>query len=306
MSEGAPNRTEGTPIVPDFTWVHMALQRLDDLQKDVKDLKEQLQDRDIKRIKQSDLQTVIFNRTVYLPRISCESPPFAEQSIERQTTSVLLRLKSLLCDAGTTLEHLLRVSVYLDDLRKEPKMREAWDEFFESEGIPEDVRPVPIVHAVRMLQENDEVEMIAEAALPTAASGGPSQSPIVLEPEAPEAPEPEAPEPEPEAQEHGEYWTDEDGYQCTADVNAWKETQHGPGWQKYGPLIDAPESCPDNLYVCTVKSNNRTDRYFRLFDEQTGGLLFFEDCDAIGQRRMNVRQEVLRSKVAVNRYLSAV
>lgn len=421
MSEGA----QGTPILTDLhltstlkdvkdllksrNRVNLILRELKDENAKLKEEIRQLRDQDIKRIKPGGI--VIFNRMVYLPRISCrlieqsiEPHPLVEQSIERQTTAVLLCLKSLLCDAGTTLEHLLRVSVYLDDLRKEPKMREAWDEFFESEGIPEDVRPVPIVHAVRMLDRYDEVEMTAEAALPIdkRVTFDP-QNPTVqeyevdtgntiskktrrsprkrnrewtqeqmderirvkrentqaraddetptdkdtleelkkrvtdaefkltrfirilerdamtthfameklsgrvddlsvkdLEPE----PEPEA-EPEAQEQEQGEYWTDEDGYQCTADVNAWKETQHGPGWQKYGPLIDAPESCPDNLYVCTVKSNNRTDRYFRLFDE-TGKLLPFEDCDTKGQRKMNVRQEVLRSKVAVNRYLSAV
>lgn len=445
MSEGA----QGTPILTDLQ-LTLALQQIDYLLKDVKDLlksrnrvnlilrelkdenaklKEevrQLRDQDIKRIKPSGI--VIFNRTVYLPRIShIFSPPFDEQSIEQQTTGALLRLKSLLCDAGTTLEHLLRVTVYLDDLRKQPEMRDAWDRFFESEGIPEEVRPVPIVHAVRMLERSGtldlglSVEMTADAALPTAASGGPSQGPIVLDKSVTFAqnptvqeykvdpgntiskktrrsprkrnrewtqeqmderirvkrentqaraddethpasasiddtdkdtleelkkrvtdaefkltrfidilerdaetthfgmeklsgrvddlsksvkdlePEAEAePEPEPEA----EYWVDEDGYECTDDVNAWKATQHGPGWQKYDTLTDAPESCPDNLYVCTVKSNGRTDRYWKLFDE-TGKLLPFEDCDTIGQPKKNVHQEVLRSKVAVMRYLTA-
>lgn len=365
MSEGA----QGTPVLTDLR-LTLALQQIDYLLKDVKDLlksrnrvnlilrelkdenaklKEevrQLRDQDIKRIKPGGI--VIFNRMVYLPRISYVfSPPFDKQSIEQQTTGALLRLKSLLCDAGTTLEHLLRVSVYLDDLRNKPEMRDAWDRFFESEGIPEEVRPVPIVHAVRMLDRSGtldlglSVEMTAEAALPTAASGGPivldkrvtiAQNPTVQEYEVDpgntiskktrrsprkrnrewtqeqmderirvkrENTQARA-EPEPEA----EYWVDEDGYECTDDVNASKATQHGRGWQKYDTLTDAPESCPDNLYVCTVKSNGRTDRYWKLFDE-TGKLLPFEDCDTKGQPKKNVHQEVLRSKVAVMRYLTA-
>ena len=104
-------------------------------------------------------------------------------------------------------------------------------------------------------------------------------------------------------------WKDDDGYICTNNSAAWKDDtfcprDSKPHFQKYN-TFPCPPGCPDNLYMCTIKQNGRTDRYWKLFG--TKGFcrrpLPFMDCDSKGNHMQGVDQVVLRSKVAVDKYI---
>ena len=99
-------------------------------------------------------------------------------------------------------------------------------------------------------------------------------------------------------------WKDDDGYICTNDGAAWN-VHYGYGnddFQKYN-TFPCPPGCPDNLYMCTIKQNGRTNRYWKLFDKRTWKDLPFMDCDSKGNPMRGVDQLVLRSKVAVDKYI---
>ena len=95
-------------------------------------------------------------------------------------------------------------------------------------------------------------------------------------------------------------WKDDDGYICTNDGAAWNVHYRNDHFQKYN-TFPCPPGCPDNLYVCTIKQNGRTDRYWKLFDK--GYPKPFMDCDSKGNPMRGVAQVVLRSKVAVDKYI---
>ena len=100
-------------------------------------------------------------------------------------------------------------------------------------------------------------------------------------------------------------WKDDDGYICTNDRTAWNVDylfNLNSNFQKYN-TFPCPPGCPDNLYVCTIKQNGRTDRYWKLFDKRTREHLPFMDCDSKGNPMRGVAQVVLRSKVAVDKYI---
>jgi hypothetical protein len=98
-------------------------------------------------------------------------------------------------------------------------------------------------------------------------------------------------------------WKDDDGYICTNDGAAWNVHYRNDHFQKYN-TFPCPPGCPDNLYVCTIKQNGRTDRYWKLFDK--GYPKPFMDCDSKGNPMRGVDQVVLRSKVAVDKYIERV
>ena len=106
-----------------------------------------------------------------------------------------------------------------------------------------------------------------------------------------------------------ETWKDDDGYICTNNSAAWKDYSFSPTYskhfQKYN-TFPCPPGCPDNLYMCTIKQNGRTDRYWKLFNRGEGfwrRQLPFMDCDSKGNHMQGVDQVVLRSKVAVDKYI---
>ena len=84
-----------------------------------------------------------------------------------QTQQTLLLLKQVLVKAGTDLYHLLKVTVYLSDIREADKMYAAWDLFFDSYEIPIDRRPVRITQAAVLKAYDYLVELHAEAVMPS-------------------------------------------------------------------------------------------------------------------------------------------
>ena len=61
--------------------------------------------------------------------------------------------------AGTDPTHLLRVSVYLSDIRTAEHMYKAWNKYFEDLHLDEDNRPVRITHEARLKKEVFRVEV---------------------------------------------------------------------------------------------------------------------------------------------------
>jgi enamine deaminase RidA (YjgF/YER057c/UK114 family) len=89
-----------------------------------------------------------------------------DQDVEGQTRQALEHMTLLLHKAGTDPTHLLRLNVYLADIRCADRMYKAWNEYFEGLGLSEGQRPVRITHEARLKNEGFRVEVHAEAVLP--------------------------------------------------------------------------------------------------------------------------------------------
>ena len=107
---------------------------------------------------------VTFGRMVWLTGIVALNTD--NQFVEAQTKQALEHMTVLLQKAGTDPHHLLRVNVYLSDIRTADHMYRAWNSYFESLGMVEEQRPVRITHQATLKDFGFRVEVHAEAVLP--------------------------------------------------------------------------------------------------------------------------------------------
>jgi 2-iminobutanoate/2-iminopropanoate deaminase len=87
-----------------------------------------------------------------------ELPP----DVESQTRFTLLALRDVLEEAGTTLQKVIKVNVYLDDVEGEFElMNSAYDAVFRENGIEEP--PARTTIGARLPWAKVEIDMVAEA-----------------------------------------------------------------------------------------------------------------------------------------------
>ena len=113
---------------------------------------------------------VTFGRMVWLTGIVALQ--LVDQDVEGQTLQALKHLTLLLNKAGTDSRHLVRVSIYLSDIRTTESMYKAWNAHFEEEGLLERDRPVRITHQATLKDPAFRVEVHAEAVLPARKEPG--------------------------------------------------------------------------------------------------------------------------------------
>ena len=115
----------------------------------------------------------IFNGVVYLAGMVPECP---QTDIRSQTHNVLAQIDHHLAACGTDKTRLLRVQIYLRDIRDIAAMNEVWDRWV----VPGCTPPRATVQAA-LAQPEWTIEVVATAALPpsgtTAASAGGSTAP---------------------------------------------------------------------------------------------------------------------------------
>lgn len=115
----------------------------------------------------------IFNGVVYLAGMV---PECAETDIRAQTRNVLAQIDHHLAACGTDKSRLLRVQIYLRDIRDIGAMNEVWDQW----AVPGCTPPRATVQAA-LAQPEWTIEVVATAALPpsgiAAASAGGSTAP---------------------------------------------------------------------------------------------------------------------------------
>ena len=89
--------------------------------------------------------------------------------VHRQTLEALTYLKQSLNKAGTDLRHLLKVTMFLSDIRLAEKVYAAWDEFFDVERVDRSQRPTRITQAACLKSPETYVETTFSAVV--AATG---------------------------------------------------------------------------------------------------------------------------------------
>ena len=233
-------------------------------------------------------------------------------SAEAQTKQVLEHMTVLLNRAGTNPEHLLRVTLCLSDIRTAEYAFRAWDSYFNELGLSEEWRPVRITHQMTLKDPQYRVEVHAEAVLPAVPQ---------LQPP-PQEKEPSnltALEISPNSRDED---SDDDGnddsepvanpLRCTTwEADGQIRTNDPDAWRTdtltraFGNTYKPSPACPDPVHYCIiVRSTTHTDNYFKLFDKDTKKQLLFKDCDKNGHRKDGDDQKVLRSRRAVDRYLT--
>ena len=104
-----------------------------------------------------------FGRAVYLTGVVATT---RGHDIELQTCEALTSLKQILHKAGTDIRHVLRVTVYISDIRFADRMYSAWGKFFDVHQVDRGNRPTRITHVACLKCPEIHVEMHAEAVLP--------------------------------------------------------------------------------------------------------------------------------------------
>ena len=89
-----------------------------------------------------------------------------DQDVEHQTNQALEHMKTLLHKAGTNTRHLLKVNIYLSDIRTVDACHRAWEQFFAAQAMGDEERPVRITHQTVLKEQSYRVEVHAEAVLP--------------------------------------------------------------------------------------------------------------------------------------------
>jgi enamine deaminase RidA (YjgF/YER057c/UK114 family) len=105
----------------------------------------------------------VFGRSVYLTGVVGST---CGHDVALQTGEALNRLKQILNKAGTDLAHVLRVTVYVSDIRFVEKMNFAWDKFFDVHQVERHLRPTRVTQAACLKFPEIHVEMHAEAVIP--------------------------------------------------------------------------------------------------------------------------------------------
>ena len=92
-------------------------------------------------------------------------PPGRSRTIGA-TAQALEHMKTLLHKAGTNTRHLLKVNIYLSDIRTVDACHRAWEQFFAAQAMGDEERPVRITHQTVLKEQSYRVEVHAEAVLP--------------------------------------------------------------------------------------------------------------------------------------------
>lgn len=81
-------------------------------------------------------QGVVWNNTVYvsgqLP-LDPETKKFVSDSVEDQTRQAMENLKAILTEAGSSIDKLLKVSIFLSDIEDFKKVNEVYGSFFDGD-----------------------------------------------------------------------------------------------------------------------------------------------------------------------------
>jgi len=67
-------------------------------------------------------------------------------SVEQQTTRVLTSLRAILEQAGATLDHVVKVTIYVSDIQSWPVINEIYAETFGDHLPARAIVPVPELH----------------------------------------------------------------------------------------------------------------------------------------------------------------
>ena len=118
----------------------------------------------IKNAKPGYSPIVIFGRMVWVTGIVALNT--VNQDVEHQTNQALEHMKTLLHKAGTNTRHLLKVNIYLSDIRTVDACHRAWEQFFAAQAMGDEERPVRITHQTVLKEQSYRVEVHAEAVLP--------------------------------------------------------------------------------------------------------------------------------------------
>lgn len=105
-------------------------------------------------------EAAVFNGVVYLAGMV---PECAETDIRSQTRDVLAQIDHRLAECGTDKTRLLRVQIYLSDIRDIAAMNEVWDAWVTAGHAP----PRATVQAA-LADPVWKIEVVATAAQPTA------------------------------------------------------------------------------------------------------------------------------------------
>ncbi len=101
-------------------------------------------------------QAVRYGNLVFLSGQVSEDPKTGEtvkDSVANQTRRILNNLKAVLEASGSSMEQVLKVTIFLTDIKAKPEMNAVYKEFF-----PKDP-PARIAVAVKELDDNLDVEM---------------------------------------------------------------------------------------------------------------------------------------------------
>ena len=93
----------------------------------------------IKNAKPGYSPIVIFGRMVWVTGIVALNT--VNQDVEHQTNQALEHMKTLLHKAGTNTRHLLKVNIYLSDIRTVDACHRAWEQFFAAQAMGDEERP---------------------------------------------------------------------------------------------------------------------------------------------------------------------
>ena len=107
-------------------------------------------------------QAVVWNDTVYvsgqLP-LDPETKKFASDSVEEQTRQSMENLKAILEEAGSSVDKLVKVSIFLADIEDFKKVNEIYGSFFSADY------PARCAYEVSNLPLGAKVEIDGTAAL---------------------------------------------------------------------------------------------------------------------------------------------
>lgn len=107
-------------------------------------------------------QATVHNNTVYvsgLLPINIGSPPDVSLSFEDQVELVLNHLEAILLEAGSSMDKVLKVSVFISDIENWPKVNDTYMRFFGEH------KPARIVVPVKDLHFGFGIELDAIAAV---------------------------------------------------------------------------------------------------------------------------------------------
>jgi len=114
-------------------------------------------------------QGIIHNGLVYVSGQLPVDPDTGEKilgSIEEQTEQVLKNVKAILEEAGSGLDHVVKATVYISDIRLWDRVNAVYANHFHRH------RPARVVVPVNTLHYGFQIEMEAIGAVPTAGRPG--------------------------------------------------------------------------------------------------------------------------------------
>ena len=101
-------------------------------------------------------QAIRYGDLVFVSGQTPEDPQTGQPirgNISRQTEVVLANIKAILEAAGSSLEKVLKVNIYLSDIKLKPEMNETYKKFFPADP------PARIAMAVKGLDDDVDIEI---------------------------------------------------------------------------------------------------------------------------------------------------